>query len=523
MSLSKITFCLFFFFVSTLICVGQRRPAKYGKVDEKEMNLTSYQGADAVILSDYGEYKFDGISGSVYFYFTHHLRIKILTEAGLRYATQKINYYDLRSAMYTTGREGNNLRAQTLNVNKKGKVITSKVKPKFTIYAPPDENYNASITVYFPDVKPGSIIEYEITIPTIETVNPDPWMVQYDIPCLWNELRIITPLEFNYAIKPYNIEYAEISEFKNTTTSIKYPGKSVVYNANYFQFVRKDIPALPYPGNDLDYNNSRMYVKFMLDFASKKFELPKMNEIVKAMDPEYRFMDKSEKQATLSNPSYILYRRPDLPKIAKDLNKSQQFGVPLVLNMGMGDTIRQLTAMCNTDEEKVEAIYHFVRNSIEWDNHYRVFVDAPVPQFIIKVANKFAKEPVKMNTGLQKVVQKQEGSSSEINAILINMLRKAGYKTYPVLVSTLNNCYLDTAFFNLHQFNHVIAAVELNGQEILLDAVTKGNGSIISSEIMNEYGLLIEMRGARWVQVAYPYAVLPRSLELPSFEQTEDE
>ncbi len=522
MNFIKITFCVFCFLLTTLVSVGQRTPAKYGKVDEKEIALTSYQGADAVILSDYGEYKFDGITGQLYFYFTHHLRIKILTEAGLRFATQKIDYYDLRSATYSTGNENNTLRAQTLNINEKGKVVATKVKLKYTVVAPPDDSFNASVTIHFPDVKPGSIIEYEITIPTIETVNPDPWMVQYDIPCLWNELRIITPLEFDYAIKPYNIDYAEVSEFKNITTSIKYPGKSVVYNANFFQFVRKDIPALPYPGSELDYNNSRMFVKFILDFVSKKFELPKMNEIIKAMDPEYKLMDKAEKSSTLSNPSYIIYRRPDLLKIAKDLNKSPQFGVPLILNMGLDDTIKKLTALHNTNEEKVKAVYLFVKNQAEWNNQYRIFVDAGVPMFLIKVADKFTKEPVKMNTSLQKVINKQEGTSSEINAILINLLRKAGFKTYPVLVSTLKTGYLDTAFFNLHQFNHLIAAVEVDGQQIFLDAVSKGDGSIMSSDIMNEYGLLIEMRGARWVQVAYPYAVLPRSLELPRFEQSEE-
>jgi hypothetical protein len=75
----------------------------------------------------------------------------------------------------------------------------------------------------------------------------------------------------------------------------------------------------------------------------------------------------------------------------------------------------------------------------------------------------------------------------------------------------LNNCYLDTSFFNLHQFNHLIAAVEVDGQEILLDAVKKGDGSIMTSDIMNEFGLLIELKEARWIQVAYPYPVLPLS------------
>lgn len=521
MRLIKITICACCLLFSSFVSVGQRPPVKYGKVNEKEIALTSYQGADAVILCDYGEYKFDGISGQVYFYFIHHLRIKILTEAGLRYATQQIHYYDLHSASLHPYNETYHLRAQTLNVNEKGKMVSTKIKPKYTTVAPPDKNYNASVTIHFPDVKPGSIIEYEISIPTIETVNPDPWMAQYDIPSLWNELRIITPLEFDYAVKHYNIGYSEVSEFKNITTSIKYPGKSVVYNANLFQFVRKDIPSLPYAGNELDYNNSRMFVKFMLDFVSRKFMLPKMNELIKAMDPEYKFMDKSEKQLSLENLAYIIYKRPDLSKITKDLNKSPQFGVPLILNMGFDDTIKKITAQYVTDEEKIEAVYQFARNLAEWDNEYRVFVDSPMPSFIVKMADKFAKEPVKMNTGLQKAVQRHEGSSSDINAILINLLKKAGFKTYPVLVSTLNNGYLDTSFFNPQQFNHIVAAVELNGREILLDAVKKGSGSILSSDIMNQYGLLIEMWNARWIQVCYPYAVLPQSLELPGKEQNE--
>jgi hypothetical protein len=403
------------------------------------------------------------------------------------------------------------LRAQTLNVDTKGKVVASKVKSRFRIVTEPDENFNASVTIIFPDVKPGSIIEYEINIPTTETVNPPPWMVQYDIPVLWSELRIITPQEFNYAVKPYNMDYSDVSEFKSIATSIQYPGKSVVYNGNQFRFVREKVPPLPYPGNDMDYNNSRMFVKFMLDFASKSLLFPKMTEIFKATDPEYKYLNKSEKQLALEHSGYILYKKPDLQKIAKDLNKSERFGTPMILNMGLNDTIRKITGRYDTDEDKVMAIYDFVSSQAEWNNQYRIFVDAGIPLFFVRLADRFAKQPVKSNTGLQKVIQKQQGTNSEINAILINTLRAAGFKANPVLVSTLNNCYLDTSFFNLHQFNHLIAAVEVDGQEILLDAVQKGDGTIMTSDIMNEFGLLIELKQARWIQVAYPYPVLPLS------------
>lgn len=495
----------------TLCGIAQRPPLKYGKIDEKEIALNNYRNADAIILCDYGEYKFDGKTGVVYFEFKRHLRIKILTEAGLRYATQQVHYYDLQSAFSQPYNQSFTLRAQTLNVNVKGKVAASKVKSRFKIITPPDENFNTSVTIVFPDVKPGSIIEYEITIPTTETVNPPVWMVQYDIPVLWNELRIITPQEFNYAVKPYNIDYSDVSEFKNIATSIQFPGKSMVYNGTQYRFVRKNIPSLPFPGNDIDYNNSRMFLRFMLDFASKSFLFPKMTEIFKATDPEYKYLNKSEKQMVLENKGYILYKKPDLQKIAKELNKSERFGTPLILNMGLNDTIRKIIGKFNNEEDKIMAVYNFVSNQAEWNYQYRIFVDAGAPLFFVKLVDRFTREPVKMNTGLQKVIQKQQGTSSEINAILINSLRAAGFKANPVLVSTLNNGYLDTSFFNLHQFNHLIAAVEADGQELLLDAVKKGDGSIMSSDIMNEYGLLIESKQARWIQVAYPYPVLPKS------------
>jgi len=142
MTLAKITFCFFYLIVFTLVSVGQRPPMKYGKVEEKEIALTNYQGADAVILCDYGEYKFNGLTGVVYFEFTHHLRIKILTEAGLRYATQQIHYYDLQSACYPPYNKSYELRAQTLNVNEKGKVVASKVKFKSKVLSKPDETFN---------------------------------------------------------------------------------------------------------------------------------------------------------------------------------------------------------------------------------------------------------------------------------------------------------------------------------------------------------------------------------------------
>lgn len=509
MNISRKLFFLAVLITLSAVGFGQSLPAKYGKLDEKEIKLTNYQGANAVILVDYGEYKFDGQLGQVYFMFKRFLRIKILTEEGLKYATQTIPFYDLHKATYFPYNKSYMLKAQTLNIDKNGKIVKSKVKIKNTSETPADDEFNASLTLNFPNVKVGSVIEYEITIPTIETVNPSPWYIQYEIPTVWNELRIIAPLDFNYAVKSYNTDYFNVSEVKDITTSISYPGRLLNYNGYLYQFVRQNVPALAYGGNPLDYNNSRMFIKFMLDYASKTYLFPRMDEIFKATDPEFKYLDKSEKQTQLTDVGFLMYKKPTMEKMAKEFNRSDRFGIPMILNMGYKDTIRTLTKDSQTMEDKVNAIYNFVLNSVEWNNKYRIFVNSGIPMFMVKLVDKFSSEPTRMNVSLQKVMNKHKGSNSEINAILINLLRANRINAYPVLVSTLNNCYLDTSFFNIHQFNHVIAAVEINGEIKYLDAAAKDGKSIMTREPINEFGLLIDPKKARWVKVAEPYPVLP--------------
>lgn len=501
----------FFLLLIPVYSLGQPAPAKYGKIGEKDKNLTEYNGADAVILVDYGQYYLDARYGKVYFNFQRLLRIKILTEQGLKYAQQQIAYYDLHKATEAPFTRPYELRAQTLNIDAKGKIIKSKVKTRNIVETPADDEFNASLTLHFPDVKPGSIIEYEITIPTIETVNPAPWYFQYEIPTLWSELHIITPLDFNYAVKSYNTDFLDVAEVKSINPIINFPHRPISYSGNLYQFVKQNVPALPFSGDSADFNNSRMFINFMLEYASKKFLFPQMDELYKATDPEFKYLDRTAKQFQLTNAGYVVYAKPDPDHIAKELNKSDRFGIPLIMNMGLNDTIRKLVKDTKTTGDKIDTIYDFVRNNLEWNNKYRIFVDPGLPKFMVKLINSFSQKAVKTNTSLEKVMKKKAGTSSEINAVLINLLRANQINAFPVLISTLKNNYLDTSFFNLHQFNHMIAAVEMDGNILLLDAVNKNGKSILTGEPVNEFGLLIESKSARWIRVAIPYHKEPVS------------
>jgi hypothetical protein len=493
-------------FLAIFIALGltgfaQKPPMKYGKVGESEINLTDFQNAGAVILGDYGEYYLDGKVGPVYLYFRRHLRIKILNETGLKYAQQTIPYYDMTKAAFYQNSSGFELRAQTLNFEPNGKMVKSKLKQKDIVRSPVYSDFNTEVTLNFPDVKVGSIIEYQINIPTLDFVNPPVWYFQYEIPVIWSELRITSPTDIDYGAKVYNCDALDTFNKNSISTSVSLPRGSALYMANELQFVKTNIPAYSGSDGNSQDGSDRMYLKVMLEYASRKFAPPGMEELFKAVDPNYKYLDKAEKSSTLRNSSYILYTKPNLESVAKDLMKDPGFGPPMIINMGLRDTLQKITEGCKTAEDKTNAIYKFAYNHYNWNGECRVFVNMGVPIKLVEFASRFTDGDANMNASLSKAYKKQSGTSSEINFSLINMLNTEGIKAFPVLVSTCNYDCIDTSFYNLHQFNDVLACVEIEGDYYLLDAVKKDNGTLLSTTPMNKYGLLIRKNEAEWISI----------------------
>lgn len=476
---------------------AQKPPLKYGKLDESEIILTEYQNYDAVVLCDYGIYSFNAQIGPLYFYYTRHLRIKILTEEGLKYAKQSIGFYDLKMAEYFKNNRVYELQAQTLNVNNSNKIVKSKVKSKHCIEQGADADFNNVLQINFPDVKIGSIIEYKINIPTIEVVNPPSWVFQHEIPVLYSELRVICPEYIQYSGKLYNMDHLDISEKTFQTRAVNYPRGSYSYQAYIMQFAKANIPAADVNTPDLD----RMRLKIMLDFASQKLTIPGVQYLFRACEREYKFKDRAEKNMTLTNNSFILYKKPDLSKLSQKMLKDPYFGPPLTIHMGLNDTILKLTKNIKNSNAKVKTIYDFVSGHMEWNGKKRTFVDPTLSKLILKVASKVSNDKANLNKSLSKPFEKQIGTNAEINFILINSLRKAGLKAHPVLVSTKDYSYLDVEFFNLHQFNHVVALVELNDNYVILDAVLTENGPLIEAVEMNNVGLVIKPNEAFWITI----------------------
>jgi hypothetical protein len=115
--------------------------------------------------------------------------------------------------------------------------------------------------------------------------------------------------------------------------------------------------------------------------------------------------------------------------------------------------------------------------------------------------------------GVVKAYADQTGNVAEINFILINMLKLAGIETNPVLVSTVEHGI--PVYPTRTGFNYVIAAAEVDGKQVLLDASHKFTSQdILPLNVLNWKGRLIKKDGTSQEVDLYPNVVSNESSNL---------
>lgn len=136
------------------------------------------------------------------------------------------------------------------------------------------------------------------------------------------------------------------------------------------------------------------------------------------------------------------------------------------------------TAGLNDPEKKVYALYDYVKKSVEWNEVTDVYPDR---QF-------------------KEVLEKKSGSSSEVNGILISLLKKADIDAEPVLLRTRDKGYIKPFLPVPSQFNDVICLVKLGEKTILIDATHKGLPMhVLPKRCLNGEGFMISKENFKWV------------------------
>jgi len=113
------------------------------------------------------------------------------------------------------------------------------------------------------------------------------------------------------------------------------------------------------------------------------------------------------------------------------------------------ETVKNLISTCKTEKEKVIALYNFCARNI---------------RYVAVAYGQAGYEP----HYAEEILLNKYGDCKDQSILLVTMLREAGFKAYPVLIGTHD--YFDLSCdFPAVLFNHCIAMVELENQEVFLD------------------------------------------------------
>ena len=134
----------------------------------------------------------------------------------------------------------------------------------------------------------------------------------------------------------------------------------------------------------------------------------------------------------------------------------------------------------SNDNEKVEIIYNFVNEKVKWDNTFSMASDL----------------------SLNDVLKKGKGSSGEINLMMVALLREAGLKANPMLISTREHGKVSEIYPLINQFNHVLCHIQIGDKKIVLDGGNENRpAGMLKTVSLTQRGWIIDRSSSRWENI----------------------
>ncbi|WP_314243509.1 DUF3857 domain-containing protein [Empedobacter tilapiae] len=188
----KFNIYFIFSFLLVQLSLAQSTKFEFGKISEEEHNYTNVPfepDASAVILSEYGELQMKNYG----YVIKQHIRKKILKQEAVK--------GNILEFTYNPNNKYNRPNINKVQVYNKinNEVIISKLNRKDIIEESIDEN-TSRIIYAIPNLKVGSIIEYETENVRTANLYATPWSFQNDYPTLKSKLDIRMHTDFDYRI-----------------------------------------------------------------------------------------------------------------------------------------------------------------------------------------------------------------------------------------------------------------------------------------------------------------------------------
>lgn len=451
--MKKIYFLTVLIISSVIELQAQNVLREFGKISKDEIDLKVYapdKDAEAVVLFDVGKSYFIESSNSFDVVFERTTRIKILTEAGVKWSEVEIPFYQ-EGKIYEKVRD---IEAFTYNYED-GKLN----KIQFDVSNTYDEKKNDHWNIRkfaIPDVKAGSIIEYRYKIYSEYKFNFRDWEFQWRIPVMYSEYeaRMIPFYEYTYVLQGASkldvfTSYQDKGNSRQFGAPVAYGDNS--YNDMVYKYGMKNVPAF----KDEEYVTSIHDFIIMLNFQLSRIHtfsgakidvMTTWEELIKELLKHSDFgnyIKKSEKQA------------PDMLELAANSQK--------------------------TDTEKFNIAADYIKSNFNWNNNPGILAS--------QTPNKF--------------IEEKHGNCADLNLFAIGLLNKIGIEAYPVILSTRDHGKIKIDYPFVDFFNYVIIYAKIDGKIVLSDMTEiLSLNDRIPPRCINDKGLIVKKDNVEWVELA---------------------
>lgn len=316
------------------------------------------------------------------------------------------------------------------------------------------------IKISMPQVKKGSVIEFELNITSQNFYSLGPFPLQFTIPVEKNILVVKTLEYYNYnrISKGY---FGMTPNFSQTTITVpidiveqEFNGRSrsdskITYLERTEEYNLEKVPAFPMEAYLTTPKNYLASIRFELAYT--------------------KFPNSAQKHFNSSWES-----------LNKVLLEDSNFGVQLKNTGFLSDLAAQLKTGHADQTALTQACFEAVRDGITCNNKIGIFC----------------------NKNIRDVFKNKEGDVQGINLLLTALLREAGIQAWPVILSTRGNGLIQPIYPSIEDFNYVICLAEVNGKRLLMDASDKYlTVNLLDPICLNDKGRIVDQTKTGWIEL----------------------
>ncbi len=454
---------------------AQDTPSKFGKISDEELNAKVCpidSNAHAYYIFDCGQLVFtypqtisrsddQTSNGGFVIEFERHFRIKILSETAYDLANIEI-------PLYVSGSEEEKLLdIDAISVNfENGKALKTKFEKRNIVYET-NSKFLKIAKVPIPNVKVGSIIDVKYSVKSHFFYNLKSWRFQRSIPVLYSNYVTRIPEYYSYhknvkGYFPIKVEskternkivltYKEKKDYQGGSSQSNYTTytSTIEYFDNVDVFIGINIPSF----EDDEYLRSASNYNSEVEFELASTKFP--NSIVKSFSTTWE-------------------------NVVKELLDEEEFGVKLKRNDFFDTYVKSISLDSMSKFNLMQLAFDQIKNKIKWNESNGIYV----------------------NESLKKSYNEGIGSSADINLCLVGLLEKFGFETYPVVLSTQANGFINLTHPTVSDFNYVIAMVRLDGKDYFMDATEPFSRiNLLPIRCLNDKGLIVKKGPVEWVDL----------------------